>query len=649
MDSHQSQAANEQQNNNFYNTHVVTFSLAHEPVLFRDKEIQRIVEILGKKHHGNVMIIGGRGSGKTSLMQGAIDSIKKTLGKDVIQVNGHYFFHKVQSKAHFDEVFLSTLSQFQMNQNKIAYFDNFDTLFKEYRGNEFEMDLLMATFLEPNHIKCVVSISKENYDIFKNSWFASLFEPVFLKDLSEEELNIVIESKKVKIEEHYNINFHNKYIPTLLNLTNKFISNVSNPKSSLNILESAASHVVYSQRPKLSNDDRIVINEFEETINGLTQQYQVALKNREFTNAAKIKKEIIEYENVLREYINAATPSNGKVLNVTDEHVRNIISEITTIPVQKLNENTFSKVRGLEDELNKQVVNQAVPIKSITNAIKRNVTGLRDDNRPIGVFMFVGSTGTGKTYLSKVLAETFYTSQKDIIRLDMSEYADQISVNKLFGSAPGYVGYEEGGVLTRAVANHPYSIILFDEIEKAHPIVHNSLLSIFDDGQMTDNKGNKISFKNNIIILTSNVGCHAASLKTSINKIGFGVNETQKTEDFKTVVQASIKERFTPEFINRIDDIIIFNSLTQEDIKKIMILELQKISSRLKKNGISLKIKKGIEDNLFEAKKDILKLEYGAREVKRVLNELESELADFILNNNKKTITVDFNQKYILK
>jgi ATP-dependent Clp protease ATP-binding subunit ClpC len=621
------------------------------PILFREVESKKLLDILSKGIKNNAVIVGDSGVGKTAFVRGNIDNISEKLGMGLIELNPHGIFNRIQSKAHFDDQVLNIFNNIYTNKNLVLYIDNFDLFIKEYKGNEFDFDLMLSMFLEKNAFPSILNITKSEYENFKNSYISKFFEPIFLDALDNDKIFDIIKFNKWEIEEYYNIKINDSLIRKLISLNERFITQPM-PLSCFNVLESAASHL---NNKRVYTPSKVEIEQIE-SIRSQIEMYN-ELKNesvtkKEFNLSAMYKDKVKEAEGDLIILL-SKIKSTEKRSVLKEEHIRNVISDITKIPINKLTTDNLQKLRTLDVELKTKVVNQDKAIDTLTRSIKRNSVGIRDHKKPVGVFLFVGPTGTGKTYLTKVLSNTYYNSEKDIIRLDMSEYSDKISINKLLGSSPGYVGYDEGGILTRAVNEKPYSIILLDEIEKAHPLVFNTLLQVFDEGHMSDNKGRTISFKNNIIIMTSNVGCHSATQKVKINKVGFNksLNVLEKVSDFENAINDEIKSIFPPEFINRIDEIITFNKLEGTHLAQIIKLELEKITERLKVNDYNIIFEEGIETSIFKDYESKINLDYGAREVKRCLLSFEDFITDSIINNTikKGTIKIGYDNGYLIR
>ena len=619
-------------------------------VIHRDREIQRILEILGKTDNGNAMLVGPNGCGKSAIVHGSVDLIKDMYAYDVMEVNPHPLFHMIQAKVQFDEKVINLFNTIQQSKSSILYIDNFDIFFKEYKGNELEFDLLLSMYLEKNLFKTIVNVTPEQYREFEGSYIMRFFEPVFVDELSEDQVVDVLQLNSNYYKEEYGIVLDKSILKKVVSLCDRFITSTNIPKSCFDILESTAAFVKAKNSIGFTDEQKEALELLRGEMDDLHNSKSKAVKDKDFLSAQIYKDKLANAETLylqaIEKFRSELTDSNS----VCEDDVRTVISQITKIPVNKLNSDSISKLKNLDIELKKHVINQDNAIDKLTQAIKRNSVGIRDQKKPVGVFLFVGPTGTGKTYLSKVLAENYFTSEKDIIRLDMSEYSDKIAINKLLGSSPGYIGYEEGGILTRAVQEKPHSIVLLDEIEKAHPLVFNTLLQVFDEGHMSDNKGKVISFKNNIIIMTSNVGCHTANQKIQINKVGFNkkLAELEKNDDFNKTVKEEIKKVFPPEFINRIDDIITFNKLETDNIKNIILLELKKIAIRMKENDYDIIFDDNIGNDIYEKNSDKVNLEYGAREVKRLLHNFENELTNAIIEEKieKGNVKVSFSDNY---
>lgn len=641
-----------------YNQQSVSEVLSYEECFFRDNEISRIIETIGKANNGNIMIIGKEGVGKTNLVKGATKKIKDILNKEVIELNPHFLFHLINSKAQFDERLINILNNISMSDNKVLFIDNFDMFFKEYKGVDFNFDLILSTFLEKNAINCILNIDDKNFDIFNNSYIGKFFDKLYINELSKEQSINVVKEKISAFSNHYGINVEDQTIELTYNLTERFIPGIKNPKISFNVIESALSYYRLSGTINLTDEQTQKITFFQDEIKKTIMNKNEAVKRGDILMANMLRKAELRITNELTTYQNSLNLGEYEP-NLTNDSIKYVISNISKVPISDLNVTQLEKLKRLESNLNQKIINQESAIKQISKAIKRNAMGIRDSSKPIGVFLFVGPTGTGKTYLTKVLANSYYTNEQDIIRLDMSEYADKTSVNKLFGSAPGYIGYDDGGILTSHVSKKPYSIILLDEIEKAHTSIFNALLQVFDSGQMTDNKGNKVSFKNTIIIMTSNIGCHRAAQKIEYKPraVGFGYKPAenianQNEQGFRYEIKSAIKETFTPEFINRIDETVIFNHLSLEDLHKIIKLELEQIRERIYENNVLDKVNfsNNIIPNIMKSNQNNINLDYGAREIKRLLNDFEDAIADYVLENESKRVTINYlRNKYVIK
>ena len=564
-------------------------------------------------------------------------------------IEGSQLFKEIQAKFQFDQQLTTMLNELAKTQS-VAYIDDFDLYFNEFHGNEMGFDTTLGKFLENTALKSIITVTRSNYNTFAKSYIGKFFEPVFLDELTEEQTIDVLKVKRKSFEDDYALKIDDVTIHNIIGLGSKYVHGYGNPGKSFNILESACAHAkINSSNTAIIDNDEIIIGISDE-IDRITKKIETIGNNGSPSKLItrlelndKLVAEQYEYNkrlNILRKSI--------KPHSLNADNIRAVISRKTQIPIDKLTTDKLEVLRTLENKLNNVVIGQKTAVSVLSNSLKRNSIGIRDINKPIGVFLFVGPTGTGKTYLSEQLAAEYFSSSKNIVRLDMSEYSDKTSVNKLFGTAPGYIGYENGGILTSKISEKPYTVLLLDEIEKAHDVVFQGLLQVFDDGHMTDNKGNVVSFRNTIIIMTSNIGTHKAAKKLNIQSVGF-VSDNIDTATIKSnndeSIMTDIKNRFSPEFINRIDNTIIFNNLSSEDLGEIIKLELDKIAERMVINNYHIKFTPSFYKTLLKNNIDKINKDYGAREVKRILHDFELAIANSIINKEITEGIVNVNIK----
>jgi len=486
--------------------------------------------------------------------------------------------------------------------------------------------------------------------IEKDSALERRFSPVTVGEPSQEETVEILKGIRDKYEAHHNVKISDEAIKSAVELSTRYINDRFLPDKAIDLVDEAASRVkmkTYTQPDTLKKT--------EEKISILDKEKEDAIRLQDFEKAATLRDKIKEAKEKLEKEKEKWQNKNTKsITTLTEEDIAEVVASWTGVPVKKLTQSENEKLKNLEEQLHKRVIGQNEAVEAVAKAIRRGRVGLKDPNRPIGSFLFLGPTGVGKTELSKALAESLFGNEESMIRIDMSEYMEGHSVSKLIGSPPGYVGFDEGGQLTEKIRRKPYSVILFDEIEKAHPDVMNMLLQILDDGRLTDSQGRTVNFKNTVIIMTSNVGARLITDKTTL---GFTANankqdETQKEyENTKKDVMGELKRQFRPEFINRIDEIIVFHKLNDEDIKQIIDIMLNNVTKRMQEKDISLEIDSSVKGLI--AKKGIDK-SYGARPLKRAIqNILEDKIAEFILDEiikpNKKFVIEASGDEIIVK
>ncbi len=485
---------------------------------------------------------------------------------------------------------------------------------------------MLKPALARGEIQCIGATTLDEYrqNIEKDGALERRFQKVLVEPTSFDETVEILNNIKSRYEEHHNVRYTDAAIKACVKLTNRYISDRSLPDKAIDALDEAGSraHIMNIHVPQ-------VIEELEASIENIKAQKKEAVKQQNFEVAAAFRdKERQQVDLLEEEKENWQKELNDNPIVVDEEHVAEVVAMMTGVPVRRIAKTEGMKLLQMHDELAGSVIGQDEAIEKIVRAIHRNRAGLKDPNRPIGSFIFLGPTGVGKTQLAKVLARYLFDSVDSLIRIDMSEYMEKFAVSRLVGAPPGYVGYEEGGQLTEKVRRKPYSVVLLDEIEKAHPDVFNILLQLLDDGQLTDSLGRKVDFKNTIVIMTSNIG--SRQLKDFGRGIGFGVGDRSKDSNYaRGVVEKALKNTFAPEFLNRIDDVIVFNSLSKENIHKIIDIELAGLMKRVKDLGYSVRISDAAKEFLTEKGYDP---QFGARPLKRAIQKyLEDALAEVII------------------
>ena len=612
-----------------------------DPVIGRKKEIERVVQILSRRTKNNPCLIGEPGVGKTAVVEGLAEKIvqgevPETLkNKRVVTIDLSSMIAGAKYRGDFEERIKKALNEVKKAGDVILFIDEIHTI---VGAGSAEGAIDAANILKPllarGEIQLIGATTLNEYRkyIEKDSALERRFSPVTVSEPSQEETIEILNGLRDKYEAHHNIKITDEAIKAAVELSSRYINDRFLPDKAIDLLDEASSKLRLS-----SFEEPDSIKELESKIEKMNQEKESAVKVQKFEKAAKIRDEVNKLKEQLeKEKDKWKNKKTKAVSKLTEENIAETISGWTGIPVAKITQDENKRLKNLDKELHKRVVGQNEAVEAVTKAIRRSRVGLKNPNRPIGSFLFLGPTGVGKTELSKALAESLFGTEDAMIRVDMSEFMEPHSVAKLIGAPPGYVGFDDGGQLTEKIRRKPYSVILFDEIEKAHPDVMNMLLQILEDGRLTDSQGRTVDFKNTVIIMTSNIG---ARLITDKKALGFTNSaeendETKEYEEIKKNVMAELKKQLRPEFINRIDDIIVFHKLNDEEISKIIDLLLKNVEKRLVEQGLNVKIDKSVKELI--AKKGVDK-EFGARPLRRAIqNIVEDKLAEEILDRNIK-------------
>ncbi len=624
-----------------------------DPIIGRDKEINMVIQVLSRRMKNNPVLIGEPGVGKTAIVEGLSQKIVAgdvpsiLLDKKVISLDLTSMIAGSKYRGEFEDRIKKVLKEVENASNIILFIDEVHTIVGA-GGAEGAIDAsnILKPYLARGEIQIIgaTTINEYRKNIEKDSALERRFQQVSVDEPSKELAVEMLMGIKAKYEEHHNVVIEDDAIKLAVDLTTRYVTDRQLPDKAIDLIDESCASI------KLKN---FIIPEdislLDEELKNLEEEKECAIIEENFQLAHEIKVKQEEIRIKLEKRKSFVEKSNIKNKSIVDTSViGSIISMWTGIPINKLEGSEKSKLINLEKDMSEKVIGQNEAIKAVSRAIKRGRVGLKNENKPTGSFLFLGPTGVGKTELSKVLAESLFGSRKDLIRVDMSEYMEKHSVSKLIGSPPGYVGYDEGGQLSEKIRRKPYSVILFDEIEKAHPDVFNILLQVLDDGHITDSTGRNVDFKNTIIILTSNVGAKEIIGKT---QLGFNVvdNETADNDYVKKVAIEQLKKEFKPEFLNRIDDIIVFKTLGKENIKKIVKLVLQDLTDRVQNNiGIELEYTDNLITHIAEKGYD---KNYGARPIHRKVQELvEDKLADELLSDdfeNVKKMQIDYTDEEI--
>jgi ATP-dependent Clp protease ATP-binding subunit ClpC len=608
-----------------------------DPIVGREKEIERVSQILSRRKKNNPILIGEPGVGKSAIAEGlALRIVQKKVSrvlfnKRIVTLDLASLVAGTKYRGQFEERMKAVMNELEKSPNIILFIDEIHTIIGAGGASgSLDASNMFKPALARGEIQCIGATTLDEFrqHIEKDGALERRFQKIIVEPTTPEETVQILNNIKERYEDHHNVNYTPEAIEACVQLTNRYMSDRHLPDKAIDALDEAGSRVHITNIRVPQN-----IIDIEKQIEEVKEQKNQVVKKQKYEEAAKLR----DSERQLSEALEAAkiaweeeTKANRET--VSEENVAEVVSMMTGIPVQRVAQKEGKKLVQMMDEIQDKVIGQNDAVKKVVKAIQRNRAGLKDPNKPIGSFIFLGPTGVGKTQLAKVLARHLFDNDDALIRIDMSEYMEKFAVSRLIGAPPGYIGYEEGGQLTEKVRRHPYSVILLDEIEKAHPDVFNLLLQILDDGQVTDSLGRKISFKNTIIIMTSNIG--ARQLKDFGQGVGFktAAKTASSNEYSQGVIQNALKKAFAPEFLNRIDDIMIFNSLLKEDIHHIIDLELESLYSRTKELGFTVEISEKAKDFIAEKGFDS---DYGARPLKRAIQKyLEDPLAEEIIKSN---------------
>lgn len=624
-----------------------------DPVVGRDKEIARLIQILSRRTKNNPCLVGEPGVGKTAIVEGLAQRIISSMvpesvkNKRVVVLDLSGMVAGSKYRGEFEERIRNVINEVRSNQGILLFIDELHTIIGA-GGAEGALDAsnILKPSLSRGEIQLIGATTLEEYRkyIEKDAALERRFQPVTVEEPSEEETIEILKGLRPYYEKHHGVVIEDSALEAAVKMSERYINDRFLPDKAIDIIDEAASKVRlggYRMAPE--------VDAMEVELHEIQKDKEKAVKQADLSLAKELQARQREIETEISKYKEKEERRNKrKKISVTEASVADIISDWTKIPVQRLTEGETKRLTRLEKELHKRVIGQEEAVKAVAQAVKRGRVGLKDPNRPIGSFLFLGPTGVGKTELSKALAEAVFGSEQAMIRVDMSEYMEKHSVSKLIGSPPGYVGYDEGGQLSEKVRRNPYSVLLFDEIEKAHPDVFNILLQVLDDGHITDAHGRKVDFKQTIIIMTSNAGAQAI---IEPKKLGFLSNndEKQDYERMKSGVMEEVRRLFKPEFLNRIDEIMVFHPLNKTHIKKIVNIMLKTLEKRCKEQlNIQLKITESVRDFLAEAGFDS---KYGARPLRRAIQtKLEDPMANALLEGTIKrgdTVRIQLHQKEI--
>ncbi|MCX7921079.1 MAG: ATP-dependent Clp protease ATP-binding subunit [Clostridia bacterium] len=626
-----------------------------DPVIGRDKEIERVIQILSRRTKNNPCLIGEPGVGKTAIAEGLAQKIVEgnipeiLNDKRVVTLDLSSMIAGAKYRGEFEERLKKAMDEIRKAGNIILFIDEMHTIIGAGAAEgAIDASNILKPSLARGEIQVIGATTREEYrkHVEKDAALERRFQPITVGEPTIEEAIEILKGVRDKYEAHHRVKITDEALESAVRLSDRYISDRFLPDKAIDLIDEAASRVrlkTFTAPPDLKK--------LEEQVESLRKDKEDAIRCQEFEKAAKIRDEEQKFKNELDKAKNEWNQRNQtKTDTVGEDEIADIVASWTGIPVKRLAEEESERLMKMEEVLHMRVIGQDEAVKAISRAIRRGRVGLKDPKRPVGSFIFMGPTGVGKTELSKAVAESLFGDENAMIRIDMSEYMEKHSVSRLVGSPPGYVGYEEGGQLTEKVRRKPYSVLLFDEIEKAHPDVFNILLQILDDGRLTDAQGRAVDFRNTVIIMTSNVG--ARLITEPAKRLGFAAaaDEKAKTyEDMKSNVMGELKRTFRPEFLNRIDEIIVFHPLDKEHIKQIVGLMIDSLAKRLKQTDISLEVADSAKEYLADKGFDQV---YGARPLRRAIQSMvEDRLAEEMLEGKVKSgdkVLIEFNGENIV-
>ncbi|MGB0443501.1 MAG: ATP-dependent Clp protease ATP-binding subunit [Flavobacteriaceae bacterium] len=607
-----------------------------DPVIGREKEIERVSQILSRRKKNNPLLIGEPGVGKSAIAEGlALRIIQKKVSrvlynKRVVTLDLASLVAGTKYRGQFEERMKAVMNELEKNSNIILFIDEIHTIVGAGGATgSLDASNMFKPALARGEIQCIGATTLDEYrqNIEKDGALERRFQKVVVDPTTVDETIEILQNIKDKYEAHHNVNYTDAAIEACVRLSDRYITDRFLPDKAIDAMDEAGSrvHITNMEVP-----EKIVA--IEDELERVRERKNTVVKRQKYEEAAKLRDDEKKLEKDLllaQEDWQVEQRQNRET--VTDNHIADVVSMMTGIPVQRVADGESKRLSKLNELIQGKVIGQENAVEKVAKAIQRNRAGLKNPNKPIGSFIFLGQTGVGKTQLAKVLAQELFESEASLIRIDMSEYMEKFSISRLIGAPPGYVGYEEGGQLSEKVRRKPYSVVLLDEIEKAHQDVFNMLLQVLDDGYLTDSLGRRVDFKNTIIIMTSNVG--ARQVKDFGLGVGFGTaaQKSQEDKNIQGVIQNALKKTFSPEFLNRIDDVVIFNTLDKEDLKKIIALELGALQNRVKELGYSLELTDSAVSFLIDKGYD---KQYGARPLARAIQRyVEDELAGEIISN----------------
>ena len=622
-----------------------------DPVVGREKEIERVSQILSRRKKNNPLLIGEPGVGKSAIAEGlALRIIQKRVSrilynKRVVTLDLASLVAGTKYRGQFEERMKAVMNELEKNDDIILFIDEIHTIVGAGGATgSLDASNMFKPALARGEIQCIGATTLDEYrqHIEKDGALERRFQKILVEETTPEETLEILKNIKDRYESHHNVNYTHEALKACVELTDRYMSDRFLPDKAIDALDESGSRVHINN---MSVPQEII--ELEKQLDKIRESKNTVVKKQKYEEAAKLRDDEKRVERLLIE-AQERWQEDSKLNRVTvnENNIADVVSMMTNIPVNKLINSEKSKLSKLSSIIGQKLIGQKDAIEKVVKAIQRNRAGLKAPDKPIGSFIFLGQTGVGKTQLAKILASEIFDSEENLIRIDMSEYMEKFAISRLIGAPPGYVGYEEGGQLSEKVRRRPYSVILLDEVEKAHPDIFNMLLQVLDDGFLTDSLGRKVNFENTVIIMTSNIG--ARQVKDFGRGLGFETaSQKAQTSDIeKGVIEKELKKTFSPEFLNRVDDIVIFNSLEKKDIRKIVDIELKKLVSRIEKLGYQINISDNAKDFIAEKGFDI---KYGARPLNRAIQKhIEDLVAEHVVTNSIKEgdrIYIDKNKK----
>jgi len=623
-----------------------------DPVVGRENEILRIAQILSRRKKNNPIIIGEPGCGKTAIVEGLAmkifegDCPRNLVDKRILSLEMNSVVAGTKYRGQFEERLKVILEEIQANPNVILFIDEIHTIVGAGNASgSMDASNILKPALSRGEIQCIGATTLDEYkkQIEKDGALDRRFQKVIVSSSTKEETLQILKNVKDRYENYHKVNYTDEILQICVDLAERYITDREFPDKAFDILDEVGA------RAQVDVKNPEIIDELKRQALEIKQQKLLVVKKQNYEEAANLRdkeKKVLSQLDIEKKKFEQTLLDNRKT--ISEELVYEVVSTMTKIPLTKLNLDDKVALINLEEELNKSVVGQKEAVTKIAKSIRRNRLGIKDPNKPIGSFIFLGSTGVGKTLLAKELAKQIFGSDENLIRVDMSEFQEKHTVSRLIGSPPGYVGYDEGGQLTEQVKTKPYSVVLFDEVEKAHKDIFSALLQLLDEGYMTDSFGRKINFKNCLIIMTSNLG--VKKMQEFGAGVGFSKNgNVYANEELKkTMLNKELKNHFAPEFINRLDEVIVFNTLQNDDIQKIVLVEINKLKSRLSKLGYNINFGQSVIDFVSKVGFDDV---YGARPLKRAIQEkIEDYISDEVLREKivmDKSYNIEINEEEV--